>query len=385
MGTNEINFRQVSIMNNNDITILIKPGSSSCNCVCSYCFYDDVSDCRNVKSFGRMNEYTRDNIIKNTLSTEGCKNITFAFQGGEPTIVGLEFFEKFVLKVDEINKNHTIKYSIQTNGISINESWCEFFETNNFLVGISIDGYEENHNKHRFFHKTGSFDKVIASYLMLRQYNIEVNVLTVLTKNLAKEPQKLFNFYKEFKIRNIQIIECLPDFGLSVYESPFACTPEIYSTFYSELFVLWLNELMNGEFYSFSIFDDCIRIINGEKAITCGRSGGCNPQTVLESNGDVFPCDFFAMEEYNVGNLATHEFEEIFIEQNYEKFNTDPNEIKAPCQNCPFFKKQCNGGCKRMRDTFINDDQCSYQRLLSMFYLYQYYINKNLMNVREKI
>lgn len=371
-------------MKKNDITILVKPGSSSCNCVCSYCFYDDVSDCRKVKSFGKMSDETRDRIIENSLSVDGNKTITFAFQGGEPTIVGLNFFEEFIVKVNELNERHQIKYSIQTNGLSINELWCEFFESNNFLVGISIDGYEDNHNKHRFFHKTGSFDKVINSYLMLKKYDIEVNVLTVLTKNLAKNPKKLFEFYKQYNIKNIQIIECLPDFGLTVYESPFACTPELYESFYSELFVYWLNELIKGEFYSFSIFDDCIRIVNGDKATTCGRSGGCNPQTVLESNGDVFPCDFFTMEEYKVGNLAEKKFEEVYLKKNYKKFSEDPNIIKAPCFNCPFYQKQCNGGCRRMRDTFVNDYFCSYKNILSMFYSYKYYINQNLMNVREK-
>ncbi|CAM3624183.1 radical SAM/SPASM domain-containing protein [Erysipelothrix urinaevulpis] len=367
-----------------DVTVLIKPSSSSCDNVCSYCFYDDVSQCRKVKSYGLMDDETRKNIIKNTLKDKTLEHVNFAFQGGEPTLIGIDYYYSFIEEVNKENHNAEITYAIQTNGVSLNEEWLNFFKKHNFLVGISIDGYKENHDKHRFFHRKGSFDHVYASLKLIQKYELDYNVLTVLTKNLANNPDKLFDFYLENNLSNIQIIECLPDFNQTVYESPFACTPELYDSFYKQFYKRWYEQLELGNYMSISLFDDCIRLMNQRMPITCGRYGGCKPQAVIEADGKCYPCDFYVMDGFETGKLHEEELSEILQPSRYYSFIKRPQTTMSQCKQCPYFNWLCHGGCPRMKETFINEKQCSYQRLLQLFIDNKKAINQQMTLIYNK-
>ncbi|HEY4537439.1 MAG TPA: SPASM domain-containing protein [Erysipelothrix sp.] len=361
-----------------ETTIMMKPASSTCNCVCTYCFYDDVSACRSVKSFGVMEASTSEKIIVEALNNQQVDKVNFVFQGGEPLVAGFNYFKHFVDTVKKEQQGKQVSFAIQTNGTLLNKQFCELFKANNFLVGISIDGYKENHDRHRFLSRNGSFASVYAGYNLLKEYEIAHNVLTVLTKNLAANPQALYSFYKEEGIKHVQIIECLPDFNQSVEESPFACTPALYDSFYTQLFHLWLDDLRQGIYMSINLFDDCIRLIHNTLPITCGRFGLCSPQTIVEADGSIYPCDFYVLDEFQQGNINTESLEAIVNPQDYEAFIKDRGAIQKPCADCKFYNKICHGGCKRMRETFINDSQCSYQKILNLFIEHRYEISRQL-------
>lgn len=361
-----------------EITIMVKPASSACNCVCTYCFYNDVSDCRDVKSYGLIDIDTSKKLIKDAFDYPNVQKVNFVFQGGEPLIAGYDYFKEFVQAGNKLKGSKEITYSIQTNGTLITEDLCHLFKQENFLIGISIDGFKENHDRNRFLRQGGSFDEVYKGLELLRKHNIPFNVLTVLTKSLAKEPNRLYDFYKEEGFTHVQIVECLPDFGQSVEESLFACTPSLYESFYKTMFERWKNDLIQGEYMSLNLFDDCIRIINNNMPLSCGRATTCQVQTIVEADGSVYPCDFYVLDEKRIGNIKTQPLKDLVVPQKYKSFLTDTGVQYDPCRQCPFFNKVCKGGCKRMRETFINDDQCSYQEILNLFLQEKPILNKNL-------
>ena len=169
------------------LSMLIKPASSNCNLRCTYCFYYDICNNREIKSFGMMKLNLLETIVKRAFN-EAEQNCTFAFQGGEPTLVGIDFYREFINFVKKYNtRNINVFYSIQTNGTTINEDWAKFFKENNFLVGISLDGTKEIHDKYRLdANKKGSFNKIMSNIQILNKYKVEYNILTVVNKNTSR-------------------------------------------------------------------------------------------------------------------------------------------------------------------------------------------------------
>lgn len=341
---------------------LIKPASSSCNLQCTYCFYHDVSAHRMNRSLGLMQEKTMKGLIDKACSVEDHSNITFAFQGGEPTLIGLPFFQSFISEVSLKKKaNQKIKYSIQTNGTLIDSEWCVFLKDNEFLVGISLDGFEENHDTFRITQKTPTFERVMKTIQLLRENAIDFNILTVLTSSLAQEPEQLFRFYLENKFEYIQLIPCLP--GLDFQEDPYALTPDLFSSFYKVFYDLWLSEFKNGHYMSVTLFDDLIPMFRGIAPSQCGMLGYCSPQFVIEADGGVYPCDFYVLDQYQCGNIVTDSLDQILGNQIMHGFLKEPKRMSPLCETCKF-KMICQGNCKRLNIAYFNDTYCGYQDFL---------------------
>lgn len=349
-------------------TILIKPASASCNMVCTYCFYDDVSDCREVKSHGVIKEETWKKLVDDAFELENVNHINFAFQGGEPLMAGLPFFERFVAYTQKHKKHYQVDYSVQTNGTLITEKHCELFKKYNFLVGISIDGFKENHDKHRTFRGVGAFDDVYRGFKLLKEFEIPFNVLTVLTKNLAQYPQELYEFYQKEEIYHIQIIPCMASFDLTVEEDLFACTPDAFESFYLGLYKAWKKELNQGIYRSILLFNDIVSVFMGRFPQQCGFLGNCSMQCVVESNGSVYPCDFYVLDEWESGNLKEKPLHQIIGNEVMQDFvGFQPKLTQSPCQTCPF-RKICNGGCKRLRENYLGDDHCGLKTIYEKVY-----------------
>lgn len=347
-----------------ETSILIKPASAECNCVCTYCFYDDVSNCRVVKSHGLIKEETWKKLVDDAFSSKHqFERVNFMFQGGEPLLAGHRFFSAFIDYTQENRGAIEVSYAVQTNGTRITDRLCKLFKEYDFLVGISIDGFKENHNMMRFLHDVGSFDAVMAGLELLKKHNIEYNVLTVLTKQLAKQPEKLYNFYKEQGFKFVQLIPCLPNFGIGAEEDLYACTPELYGSFYTKFYELWLNDFKHGHYLSESLIDNVITMFMGGYPDRCGMLGFCQSQCVVEANGSVYPCDFYVLDEFESGNINTMKLDDILEQDVMETFKDHDQVLPEKCKTCPF-QKICNGNCKRMRPTFINEDTCGYQLLL---------------------
>lgn len=170
-----------------NLNLLIKPASSSCNLRCRYCFYYDVADNREVKNYGIMNDDTLENMVKKVFDdVEYSAN--FAFQGGEPTMAGIEFFEKFHKFVEKYNtKKIIVNFSLQTNGTLLNKKWLELFKKHNYLIGLSLDGNKEMHDTFRIDAKgEGTFSRVLKAAKMMKKAEVEFNILCVVNKLIAQ-------------------------------------------------------------------------------------------------------------------------------------------------------------------------------------------------------
>ncbi len=342
---------------------LIKPASSACNLKCTYCFYHDVASQREIKSYGNMSESTQNAIIEKTLGVEENAFISYAFQGGEPTLAGLSFFKSFIDKVNLLKKpRQSILYSIQTNGILLNDEWVKFFKENSFLVGLSLDGFKENHDYFRITNQNSdTYSNVYKSLELLRRYQVEFNVLTVLTDQLAKQPLKLYNFYKEKKMTHIQLIPCLPE--MNSFSSLFALTPKRFASFYKTFYDLWVDDLKKGDYMSVGLFDNIIPMYRGLPPQQCGMVGNCAFQFVIESDGSVYPCDFYVLDEYKCGNINTESIREISKNKIIHSFIQEPKRMCTECSTCPFLEL-CHGNCKRLNVTYFDEEYCGYKEFL---------------------
>ncbi|PWI82954.1 radical SAM/SPASM domain-containing protein [Enterococcus faecalis] len=351
------------------ISVLIKPASSLCNLRCSYCFYANISSLREVCSFGKMKEKVTEKMIKNIYADlEDGDQLTLAFQGGEPTMAGLNYFRKVTQLVAQQQKQVQVNYAIQTNGTLINEKWCIFFKKHNFLVGLSIDGHSLYHDLYRVDSKgRGTFQRVLKTKQLFDHFEINYNVLCVLTNPLAKEAKKVFRFLKEQKIDFVQFIPCLDDIDAKERNS-YALTPKRFVGFYHQLLQLWLQELAEMHYVSIKLFDDLLNLLVKQQVTACGILGNCQVQYVIEADGSVYPCDFYVLDDYQMGYIQEQTLRQLFEQEIAKTFVCERPEMTKTCVSCPF-QKMCRGGCKRMKDAIYVDDTgyCGYKQLLQEF------------------
>lgn len=336
------------------LTTLIKPASGNCNLRCKYCFYYDVMNSREVKNYGIMSEETLETLVKNAFDfAEGL--VTFAFQGGEPTLATLDFYRKLIELEKKYNKkNIKVNNALQTNGMVINDEWAKFFHDNEFLIGLSLDGYKEIHNFYRVdANGEGSFNRVLKTAKIFDKYNVMYNVLCVVNKHIAKHGTKVYNFYKKQGFKFLQFIPCLDEIGEEFGQNPYSLTPKDYEVFLKTLFDLWYDDFVNGNRISIRMFDNILQIILGYEPESCDMTGHCSVSSVIEADGSVYPCDFYVLDEWKLGNVNDSSFEEILSSEKGKQFimesiNTDPN-----CKECEFYRI-CRGGCKRHKEPKID-------------------------------
>lgn len=342
--------------------MMIKPASASCNLRCRYCFYADISENRMTATNGIMSDATADLItasINEVLQGEGIANISF--QGGEPALAGLGYFRHFTETMNRYPGIRTV-YSLQTNGTLIDEEWADFFHENHFLIGISIDGYQTNMDRCRFDADGKSvYYRVLNTAELLKKKNVEFNILTVVTKKLAAHTKALMKFYNDHHFQYVQLIPCLPP--LAVADDSEALSPKEYAQFFNTFFDEWIRNMEKGKQMSVNLFDNLFEMVHGRMPYQCGMLGRCTVQFVIESNGDTYPCDFWCLDEYLMGNLHDMSFEQLLQGDAAKTFMATDSCTKNPCQGCPYLR-MCNGGCRRQNVCYLNDDFCAYRMVL---------------------
>lgn len=344
------------------ICLLIKPSSSNCNLSCKYCFYRDVSKNREIYNNGNMTLETSENLIKITFN-ENYSLVNFTFQGGEPTLAGINYFKTFIDLVNKYNKkNIKVTYSIQTNGYMLNENFIKFFKENDFLVGISLDGPKDINDSLRCVgNYKGSFNKVKNTINLLKKYNVNFNILCVLTSFNSKHITKVYNFFKKEKYRYLQFIPCLDKLGVDTSNNlnnfkaiKYSLKPEDYLYALNTLFKLYKEDYFNNSYISIRQFDNYIQMLLNNPPENCSMSGICGIYFVVESNGDVYPCDFYSLDQYKIGNVNKTSFKNMINSKILKIFIEESKNISSQCTNCKYFPL-CRGGCKRYRTTLDNN------------------------------
>ena len=359
------------------LNIMLKPASSMCNLRCKYCFYADVSANRKVKSYGVMTDETAESLIRNVfIEMNDGDAVKFVFQGGEPTLAGVKWFRQFTEYVRSQKRKVNVSYALQTNAMLLNEEWCLFLKENDFLVGVSLDGPENNHNLCREDAEGKStYRDVMAAIQLLNKYHVEYNVLMTLTNNLARHPNQVWKLITDNNFRFVQFTPCVSDFDDS--SSVFALAPDRFASFYIQIFGLWKKAFEKDNYYSIKLIDDLVNLYAFGEVNACGLVGECNPQIVVEADGSAYPCDFYMTDEWETGNLAKQPISQIMNAPNNYRFISRPRS-QSLCETCNY-REICNGGCRRMqRQVCYGDDsiRCGYRRFLDA-------VDKDLREIAE--
>jgi uncharacterized protein len=291
-------------------------------------------------------------LVRGFISVFGIYK-ALAFQGGEPTLAGLAWYEDFIRTFLSVQrqagkKDLMVNYALQTNGLLLDRAWGAFLHRHNFLTGLSLDGRAHFHNRNRLDAQgRGTYERVIRSKRLLEECGVEYNILTVLTNETAKYPEKICRFIEDEKIRYIQFIPCLEDLD-SGNVSKTALRPIGFANFYAVLLRWWIQNLEKGVYISVKFFDDLVNLFFKGIPTACGIDGQCRAQYVVEADGGVYPCDFYVLDNYNAGNLTRQTLREIFETDTMRSFVLSPRAVPPVCRVCTY-RNICRGGCKRMR------------------------------------
>jgi len=316
---------------------------------CTYCFYADEIKHRSVAQYEFMSIRTLENIIKKAFDyAEGV--CTFGFQGGEPTLIGLDFYKTMVELVRKHNKKKIkVEYALQTNGLEVDEEWAEFFHNNDFLLGLSLDGVKSIHDTYRLDASgNGTFSRVMKTAHIFNKYNVKYNVLIVITNQIASHINQVYNALIHNGFFYQQYIPCLDPLGEDRGKHPYSLTPQNYGNCLIRLFDAWYCDMAKGNEVYIRDFENLAGMILGRFPERCGLSGVCRNQNVIEADGSVYPCDFYVLDEFRIGNLNENNFDELgrrCIEIGFVESSMRVEEI---CKTCKWVRF-CRGGCRRDR------------------------------------
>lgn len=332
------------------ISVMIKPSSGMCNMVCDYCFYCDETQKRLQESYGFMTEATLKNVIRRTmLKAEGA--VSYVFQGGEPSLRGLRFYQQAIAYQKQYQKNGIrISNSFQTNGYELDQRLCRFLKDHHFLVGVSLDGTKELHNSFRHS-KNGAdtYDKILHTIELFQRSGVEYNILTVVNGESAQHAAEIYRSYRSLGFRYQQYIACLDPLGEQHGITGCSLKPKQYGKFLTELFDLWYQDWKQNAQPYIRQFDNYIGILLGYQPESCDMRGTCGIQYVVEADGSVYPCDFYMLDEYRLGNFNENRLEEIDAKRNELLFLKKSEQLEEACIQCSYYKL-CRGGCQRNRD-----------------------------------
>lgn len=312
---------------------MIKPVSGHCNINCNYCFYKKGHTCG-----GHMSEETLVAAL-DRLSIFLRGDYPLVFQGGEPLLAGYEYFETLFQLLHDRNLHPPVM--IQTNGTLLNDHFAELFARNQVLIGVSLDGTELTHQSHR-----SDFSAVMAGIDCLKRYHCDFNILTVVTDELCRHFSEVYEFYRKEGFEYQQYIPCMSPAGSDPYQF---LSDENYGDFLMKLYDLWNEDLDHGRYVYIRYFENLLQILAGYQPEECGASGICSPQFLVESDGSVYPCDFYVEDSYYLGNLHQNSIDDLSRKLEETHFIANSRTLPESCRYCSFLS-YCRGGCKRYRN-----------------------------------
>ena len=355
---------------------MIKPSGAQCNLDCSYCFYLHKEDLLHQSKTPRMSMSLLEAHIRQYITSQTGDEVVFTWQGGEPTLMGLDFFRR-VVAIQQVykKKGQRIENDLQTNGVLIDDEWCEFLKAHRFLVGLSIDGPRDLHNAHRYNKSGGgTFDKVMNAVQLLHKHNVVFNALCVVNRQNARKPIDVYRFLKtEVRPRIIQFLPAVEtkDFHrvapgywdeslLPTVGSPqarpgaedavvtdWSVDPDDWGYFLMRIWNEWLNRDVGKVFVD--QFENVISQLVGRGAQKCVNAEFCGKALAIEHNGDIYSCDHFVYPEYRLGNiLKVHEGDLAFSEKQKTFGFNKRDKLPQYCKTCRFLTL-CWGECPKNR------------------------------------
>jgi len=334
--------------------VMAKPTGSACNLNCDYCFFLKKERLYPGSRL-RMSDEVHESYIRQLLEGHQVPQVTVAWQGGEPTLMGLDFFRRSVGLQKKYQKPGTrIENTFQTNGILLDEEWCRFFQENNFLIGLSLDGPKELHD---FYRKDkggqGTFDRVVASARLLQAHKVEFNILCTVNSKNAAHPLEVYRFFRdELKANYIQFIPIVERDNDTGYQEGNKVTdrsvdPGEFGRFLMGIFDEWVKRDVGSTFVL--NFDGALAGWLDMAGTVCIFGPTCGLGLALEHNGDLYSCDHFVEPNYYLGNILKTPLIELVASEKQRKFGQDKNDtLPRTCKECEFLRV-CHGECPKNR------------------------------------
>ncbi|MDP4291385.1 MAG: anaerobic sulfatase maturase [Bacteroidota bacterium] len=332
--------------------LLVKPAGPDCNLNCTYCFYIDKASLFEPGNH-RMSEETLENMISQVMKQTG-NEVSIAWQGGEPTLMGLPFYKKAVEFEIKYGQGKTVGNGFQTNGLLLTEEWADFFKKYNFLVGISLDGPKHIHDHYRMTpNGKGSWDIVSKNARMLVRKGVEVNAMTTITDYSADYAKEIYEFHKSMGLSFMQFIPIVEtDKNHPERSAGFSVSGEKYGRFLCQIFDLWLEDYAKGtNTTSVRHIESVFYRYAGLQSPECTLMRECGVYLVVEHNGNIYPCDFFVRPELKLGNLNQDRLTDMLNSEKMKTFGMKKTQLPEICLPCKW-KFYCHGGCvkDRVRD-----------------------------------
>ncbi len=331
-----------------DFSLLVKPSSADCNLRCKYCFYLGKCDLYPENTRHRMSDAVLRKIISSFLATD--QNVySFGWQGGEPTLMGLDFFKKVTEYQMEYGRTGvTVANGLQTNATLLDDEWAEHLFKYKFLVGVSVDGPAEIHDRFRVTNDgRGSHVDVMNGISVLRRNNVEFNILTLVSQSNVNKPRDIFRYLCDMGVKFHQYIECV-EFDQNGKLLPFAINGEEWGDFLCAIYDEWMQN--DPRKVSVRLFDNILAKMVDNAETTCTIGTDCRHYLVVEHNGDIYPCDFFVEPELKLGNIMENTWDEMRSSKLYEQFGKRKSQCNEQCGKCEYLQF-CAGCCPKNRET----------------------------------
>ena len=334
-----------------EFQVFAKPGGPVCNLDCRYCYYLQKKEIYREGASFRMSEDILEQYIIQHIDASDTPVINFSWHGGEPTVLGLDYFRKIVaLQHKHQPPGKQIRNGIQTNGTLLDEDWCRFLATEGFGVGLSLDGPKELHDCYRINKKQmPTHDQAMRGYKLLQKHQVPFDILCVVHDRNVRYPTEVYRFFKQIGARYLgflPLVEPQPDgHGVSDRTVP----AEAFGAFLCEIFNEWLSQDIGR--VSVQIFEEAIRTAFGQDHALCIFRKTCGDIPVIEHNGDFFPCDHFVDMEHRIGNIHETSLIDLLESTDQRAFGQAKlSGLPLFCRTCEVLA-MCNGGCPK--DRFI--------------------------------
>jgi uncharacterized protein len=327
-------------------SLLIKPASADCNIRCEYCFYYDHSALYPETKVHRMSDAVVEKMIGSYMQLD-LPHYGFGWQGGEPTLMGEEFFKKAIALQQKYGAPGTpVSNGLQTNAVAIGESFAQHLADYNYLLGVSLDGPPEIHDAYRKDSAgRGTHARVLRTIELLRQKKVAFNILTLVNDKNVSKAKAVYRYLRDRGFHHHQYIPCV-EFAPDGSPLPFTISGRQWGTFLCEIFDQWYPDDIRK--VSIRFFDSIVNyLVTGEKTV-CTMGNDCRHYLVVEYNGDIYPCDFFVRPELKLGNIMTHTWESLLSSPLYREFGERKSRSAEKCRSCKYIDF-CQADCLKHR------------------------------------